>query len=150
MAGNLTDEIRGFLAAHTVLSLATVGPKSKPQVADVYYVQGNDPVLYFASGAHSRHAGNIARDPRVAGTIHALSTEWRGIRGVQMEGTCAPTTGLDQAKAWTRYTTKYPFVLSDPALIRALGTLRMYRFTPHWLRWIDNSIALGHNVEYLL
>ena len=150
MAGNLNDEVRAFLADHTVLSLATVGPKGEPQAADVYYVQSDDPVLYFVSGAHSRHAGNIARDPRAAGTIHALSTEWRDIRGVQLEGTCVRITGQERVKAWTRYTTKYPFVLSDPALIPALGTVRMYRFTPHWLRWIDNSIALGHNVEYLL
>jgi len=98
--------------------LATVGPDGEPQAADLYYAETDDLTLYFISAAGSRHAANVARDPRVAATVHADSTHWRDIRGVQLEGTCARITGAERAKAWARYTAKFPFILTDVALTR--------------------------------
>lgn len=144
----LAAQLHAFLAAHKVLSLASVGPDGEPQAADVYYACPNDLVLYFVSAASSRHAGNIARDPRVAGTVHADSQGWRDIRGVQLEGTCIRLRGRERAKGWVCYLNRFPFILADPALFAALKKVNIYRITPRWLRWIDNSIALGHHVEY--
>jgi uncharacterized protein YhbP (UPF0306 family) len=49
-----------------------------------------------------------------------------------------------------RYVAKFPFVLADAALARALQKVAMYRITPDWLRWIDNTTGLGHNQEWTL
>ena len=147
-AGDSLAHIGAFLAEHTTLTLATIGPDGQPQAADLYYAETEDLTLYFVSAADSRHAANIARDPRVAATIHADAPHWRDIRGVQLEGRCVRVTGSERVRAWARYTTKFPFVLTDAALARALQRVEMYRITPHWLRWIDNTVGLGHNQEW--
>ncbi len=148
MTHPLPAQIRAFLADHTTLTLATVGPDGEPQAADLYYAETDDLILYFVSATDSRHAANVARDPRVAVTIHATSAHWREIRGLQMEGLCHRVTGGERTRAWVRYTAKFPFVLTDPALFRALSQAALYRITPHWLRWIDNRAGLGHRQEW--
>ena len=60
-----------------------------------------------------------------------------------------PVTGAERARGWARYATKFPFVLADATLARALESVDMYRITPDWLRWIDNSVGLGHNREWV-
>jgi uncharacterized protein YhbP (UPF0306 family) len=150
MIDDFLAHVRDFLADHHTLSLASIGPDGEPQAADLYYAETNNLSLYFISVPGSRHAANLARDPRVAATIHGDSTRWRDIRGVQLEGTCIRVAGMEWAMAWTRYTAKFPFVLADAALARALQKVDMYRITPHWLRWVDNSTGLGHNQEWIL
>ena len=104
--------------------------------------------MCFISASSSRHSANIGRDGRVACTIHAVSSRWRDIRGIQLEGTCARMTALEEACAWSHYIARFPFVISDSLLRAALDGVTIYRITPCWLRWIDNSIGLGHKVEY--
>ncbi len=142
--------VRAFLSSQHTLTLATIGPDGRPQAADVYYAETGDLGFYFVSLPGSRHAANIARDPRVAATIHADSTRWRDIRGVQLEGTCARVSGVERAAAYARYTAKFSFILADAALARALQKVELYHITPHWLRWIDNSLGLGHNQEWIV
>lgn len=150
----LTDDtlahLRAFLAERRVLTLASIGPDGSPQAANLYYAETDDVTLYFVSIPGSRHAHNVARDPRVAATIHADSTQWRDIRGVQLEGTCVRVTGADRAVAWARYCAKFPFVLADATLARALEKVDIYRIKPKWLRWIDNTAGLGHNQEWVM
>jgi uncharacterized protein YhbP (UPF0306 family) len=159
VAKNPLDQVRDFLADRTTLSLATIGPHGEPQAADLYYCETDDLALYFVSVPGSRHAVNIASNPRVAATIHADSSQWRDIRGVQLEGACTRVAGAERAKAWARYSAKYPFVLTDIALpapfgsadvVRARQKVDVYCIVPHWLRWIDNSVRLGHNQEWVM
>ena len=150
MAEDSLAHVRAFLAKQCTLSLATIGPDGRPQAANLYYAETDDLSLYFISVPGSRHAANIARDPRVAATIHADSTTWRDIRGLELEGSCARVTGAQRAGAWVHYTAKFPFVLADAALARALHKVYVYRITPQWLRWIDNAAGLGHNQEWAL
>jgi uncharacterized protein YhbP (UPF0306 family) len=157
---NSLAHVRAFLADHTTLTLATVGPDGEPQAADLYYAETRDLTLYFVSSADSRHAVNIAQDSRVAATIHIDSEwavdgqgqdkGWRNIRGVQLEGKCVRVTGAARPTAWARYTAKYPFVLTDVTLARALQKVDMYRISPNWLRWIDSSLGLGYNREWII
>ncbi len=150
MADQPLAQVRAFLAGRNTLTLATLGPGGDPQAANLYYAETDDLALYFVSIPGSRHAANVARYPRVAVTIHADTSRWRDIRGLQLEGTCDLVTGAERASAWARYTAKFPFILSDAALARALGKVSVYRITPQWLRWIDNTAGLGHNQEWLL
>jgi uncharacterized protein YhbP (UPF0306 family) len=142
------SELHAFLKKHTTLSLATIGPEGQPQVADLYYTQTPDLKLYFVSSNDSRHVHNITRDDRVAGTVHAVSSRWRDIHGMQLEGVCAPVPKADKAVAWARYLAKYPFVMCDPILMSLLRKVSLYCLVPRWIRWIDNNVNIGHNVEY--
>jgi uncharacterized protein YhbP (UPF0306 family) len=123
-------QLRALLPEWNILTLATLGPDGDPQAADLYYAETDDLTLYFVSIPGSRHTVNIARNPRVAVTIHVDSSQWRDIRGVQLQGTCALVTGADRARAWARYCAKFPFVLADAALARALDKVSVYRITP--------------------
>jgi uncharacterized protein YhbP (UPF0306 family) len=143
-------QVRAFLPERNILTLATLGPDGDPQAANLYYAETDDLTLYFVSIPGSSHAVNIARNPRVAVTIHADSSQWRDIRGVQLQGTCALVTGADRARAWACYCAKFPFVLADAALARALDKVSVYRIAPRWLRWIDNTASLGHNREWVM
>jgi uncharacterized protein YhbP (UPF0306 family) len=143
------DVVRNFLDAHTTLTLATVGEAGEPQAADLYYARLDDQAqLCFVSTRSSRHAANIARNPRVAYTVHAVASRWRDIRGVQVEGVCARLAGPAAARAWARYTARFPFVLTDALLGAALAKVDIYAITPRWLRWIDNSVRLGYQVDW--
>jgi len=144
------EQVRAFLQVHHTLTLATCGDRGEPQAADLYYVLLDGLRLAFISAASSRHIANIRRDPRVACTIHAVVAEWRAIRGIQIEGTCAPLTGWEGMRAWARYLARFPFVLRDAPLRQALHKMQPYAITPHWVRWIDNSVALGYKVEFTL
>jgi len=150
VADDAWAQVRTFLAERNTLTLATLGPDGDPQAADLYYAETDDLALYFVSIPGSRHAANIVRYPRVAVTIHADTSRWRDIRGVQLEGSCALVTGAQRAGAWARYTAKFPFVLADAALSRALQKVSLYHITPRWLRWIDNTAGLGHNQEWIM
>lgn len=150
VADTLPAGVRAFVAHQHTLTLATIGPDGRPQAVDLYYAETDELDLYFVSISGSRHATNVARNPRIAATIHANSSGWRDIQGVQLEGVCEQVTGTERAKAWMRYIEKFPFVLADAALARALKKVAMYRITLDWLRWIDNTTGLGHNQEWTL
>ena len=99
-----------FLAAHTTLSLATVGPDGAPAAAAVFYAADDDLNLYFLSEERTQHGGNLLADPRVAGTIHADGQDWRGIRGVQVRGVARIVAGADLTHAAAVYGRKFAFV----------------------------------------
>ncbi len=151
---NSTDDkllqLRAFLAKHNTMTLATVGPDGAPHATDVYYAETHNLELYFVSIPGSRHARNLAPDSRVAAAIHADSTRWRDIRGVQLEGACSRVTAEERVAAWACYAAKFSIMLADAALAGALQKVDMYHVVPHWLRWIDNTTGLGHNLEWRL
>ncbi|MGQ9501932.1 MAG: pyridoxamine 5'-phosphate oxidase family protein [Anaerolineae bacterium] len=150
MNAAVLEQVRAFLKAHHTLTLATRGSQGEPQAADLYYVLLDGLQMGFISSTSSRHIANIQRDPRVACTVHAVAHQWRDIRGVQIEGTCALLSGWDGMRAWARYVAHFPFVLRDAPLLKALRGMQLYCITPHWVRWIDNSIELGYKVELVL
>jgi uncharacterized protein YhbP (UPF0306 family) len=103
--------------------------------------------LCFVSTRSSRHTANIARDPRIAATVHAVAARWRDIRGIQLEGVCERLAGPEAALAWTRYVARFPFVLTDALLGAAVAKVDIYAVAPCWVRWIDNAVRLGYQVE---
>ena len=50
------DRVRAFLAEHTTMTLATVGPSGEPQAAAVFYVADEQLNLFFLSSPTSRHS----------------------------------------------------------------------------------------------
>ncbi len=96
----------------------------------------------------ARHSLNVARDARAAVVIQEDYRDWRVIQGIQMEGTAAQIGPLAQAaRPMELYGGKYPF-LGDwrnppPAVARAHGSARVYRFIPNRALFIDNTKGLG-------
>ena len=137
---------QSFLSGCISMSLATTSPAGSPRVADVYFVSDDDLNLYFYSDPASRHTRNIQRDPRVAATMRIESMDWHDIRGVQVEGAAERMDDpADRDRAWRLMCDKFPFYESFTEVVVHLG---MYRVTPHWIRWIDNSVSFGHKEDF--
>ena len=109
----LHDRIAAFLAAHTTLTLATVGADGAPAAAAVFYAHDARLNLYFLSEERTEHGRNLLADARVAGTIHADGQDWRGIRGLQVRGQARPAAGTELAHAAAVYGRKYSFVAAS-------------------------------------
>ena len=137
-----------FLAAQSTLTLATLGPDSRPAAADLYFAANDALELFFLSEPAARHAQNIARNPSIAATIHPAVWDWKEICGVQLEGMCRPVTGVaERLTALTLYGKKFSFL---PTFAAALSRHTVYCITPTWLRWVDNSQKFGYKEEWTL
>jgi uncharacterized protein YhbP (UPF0306 family) len=138
--------LQDFLSQCISMSLATASPTGSPRAADVYFVSDEDLIFYFYSDPASRHTRNIQRDPRVAATMRLESMDWHDIRGVQIEGIAERMDDpADRDRAWRLMCSKFPFYESFTDVVAHLG---MYRITPRWIRWLDNSVSFGHKEDF--
>ncbi len=156
-----TDDLRNrldvFLADHTTLTLATVGPDSGPAAAAVFYAHDGDLNLYFLSEERTAHGHNVLANPVVAGAIQADGQDWRTIRGLQVRGTVSLVAPGDVAHAVAVYGRKYAFVAATTAgaegpgiLAGPLAAARFWVLQPSWFRLIDNTVRFGYKEEMAL
>src|SRR3972149_7024660 len=94
-----------YLETHNVMTLATSGPEG-PWAAAVFYAN-RDFTLYFVSSPQSRHARDIAREPRIAAAIHEDYREWPAIRGIQLSGAVERLEGEARDAALACYRKKF-------------------------------------------
>jgi hypothetical protein len=139
-----------YLETHNTLTLATVGPDG-PWAAALFYVSEAFS-LYWLSDPGARHSRNIVRHPRVAVTVNEDYRDWRVIQGLQMEGTAKEVGTIREAAGPMRlYAAKHAFLGNwldpPPVLAGALGSARVYRFTPARVLFIDNTRTFGHREE---
>lgn len=153
----LRGRIAAFLAAHTTLSLATVGADGAPAAAAVFYAHDAGLNLYFLSEERTQHGRNLLADARIAGTIHADGQDWRGIRGLQVRGQARLAVGAELARAVAIYGRKYSFVATLLAgsggpgvLVGPLARARFWVLQPAWFRLIDNTVQFGFKEEWVL
>ena len=137
----MRDKALAYLAAHNVMTLAT---RSVWAAAVFYASEGFD--LYFLSSPDSRHARDLAADPRVAAAIHEDYRDWRAIQGLQLSGTAQRLEGAERDAALGLYAAKFPF-LNDPVLAAALGKAACYRLRPAQVCFVDNSAGFGTRTE---
>ncbi len=105
----LRRDILEYLETHNVMTIASCsGDKDVPWAAAVFYASdGLD--LYFFSNPRSRHGVNMAANAEVSAAIHEDYSNWREIRGIQLEGRAERLRGLKmQARFWKVYTKKSP------------------------------------------
>ena len=135
-----------FLAKHSTLTLATTTADGLPQAAPLFFATGDDGSILFVSGAKSRHSLNIAANGKAAVVVYGETWSWNEIAGVQMEGTVsAIPAGPEREAAWACYKAKFPFVVEfEDEVSRS----NFYRFTPRWVRLIDNSVRFGYREEF--
>lgn len=133
-----------YLAAHNVMTLAT----RSVWAAAVFYAS-EDFTLYFVSSPGSRHAQDLAREPRVAAAIHEDYRDWRAIRGVQLSGTAEKLEGTARAAALACYGRKFPFLATEAKLLEALERAACYRLVADELHFIDNAAGFGARTQIL-
>ena len=158
---NLAGEraaIAQMLAAHQTLTLAT-SPDRQPWAATVFYASDPGFNLYFVSDHRTRHARDMAANPRVALAIGADAGHWHEVRGLQVEGEAACLAGPGREQALELFLGKFADVKAlfatpesaDEQIIA--GRLRhapFWRITPRFIRLIDNARGFGNKLELRL
>lgn len=138
-----------WIDRYHVLSLATTGPDG-PWCAAVYYARDGER-LVFLSSARSRHARNLAADPRCAATINGDAPDWASIRGVQLCGRARRLEGDQAEAARAIYLERFSDVLAraDDSVRAALERIDWFALSLERALFIDNSRGFGHRQEFL-
>jgi uncharacterized protein YhbP (UPF0306 family) len=134
------DDALRYLQAHNVATLATTGAEG-PWAAAVFYAHTGF-TLYFLSSPTSRHGSNIGDGAEVAATIQEDYSDWREIKGIQLEGRAKRLEGAERAEAEARFGAKFPRLIA-----RALRLVAWYELEPTRLYFVDNSRGFGHRDE---
>ena len=146
MSADLRHRVLAFLGEHHVMTLATHGADG-PWAAAVFYAH-DGLSLYFLSAPNTRHAQNLAADPRVAATIQRDYDDWPGIRGLQLDGTVREVAREDEARVRALYQQRYPLIGGGAGvprkILEALDKIRWYAFVPEDIYLIDNRLGFAH------
>ncbi len=146
MSAEAKERALAYVAGHNVMTLATHGPEGVWAAAVFYASDGFN--LFFLSAGHTRHAGNMAIEPRVAATIQEDYADWSAIKGIQLEGMARLLAGAERAAAVALYADKFQFIKQPVAAIeKALAGVNWYHLSPERLYFIDNSRGFGHRNE---
>lgn len=142
----LRAEVRAFLQANHVMSLATV-VEGAPHACSLMYAAA-DFTLYWTSEPRTRHSQAIEREARVSATIAPDYGDFRAIRGVQVEGRArrlAESGEADVARKLMarRYRFLQEMELLPETLRRAISGAAYYRLDPGRITWIDNTRGFG-------
>jgi hypothetical protein len=126
--------------------------------APVYYVFFKS-CFYFFSDPTSRHIQESLASGQASCSIYANASTWQEIRGVQMSGgveTVAPRLGaIEVIRAYLK---KFPFTKDFFKPGQALDLdafakrfkVKLYRFKPTLVYYLDNSIRFGFREEVIL
>jgi uncharacterized protein YhbP (UPF0306 family) len=140
----MREKALAYLAAHNVMTLAT---RSVWAAAVFYASEGF--TLYFVSSPKSRHALDLADDPRVAAAIHEDTRDWRAIQGIQLAGRAERLEGAEREAALRCYRQKFPFLETEARLLEALAKAACYRLLADELYFIDNAAGFGARAQVL-
>ena len=133
------------LAAHEVLSLATLRADGWPQATTVGYV--NDGLtLFAATGAQAQKVLNIRRDARVSLTINGGKAEWSGLRGLSMAASAEVLSSRSEIQRVARLVKrKFPALADFSDLERDRGWAFL-RIEPQVISIIDYARGFGHSL----
>lgn len=145
----LPPPVADYLGAHHVMTLATQGAQG-PWAAAVFYASDGCSLI-FLSSPNSRHCGNLAQDARCAATIQEDYSDWRQIKGIQLEGRVSELQGEEETRARQLYGEKFPIVgtlaHAPLSIVEALARVRWFSLVPERFYFIDNSRGFGHRDE---
>ncbi len=118
------------------------------------YFAGDLDALFFLSSPRSRHGQNLQANPRVAVAINEDEHEWRDIRGVQLEGTCALASSPGVwLRGWRTYLAKFPVARdlfrgrAGSGVAKTVANTRLYVVRPERVFYLDNRLGFGQRQE---
>jgi uncharacterized protein YhbP (UPF0306 family) len=140
---DLVRDALALLGEETTMTLA-VRDERGPWAAAVYFVADRFR-LYWLSEPDCRHSRAIGADGAVAAEIHACETDWRKLRGLQIEGRAIEVAdAAERRRAENLYLERFPF--ARPLLARLRG-VRWYRLDPDRMVSVDNARGFGDRRE---
>ncbi|HWP93059.1 MAG TPA: pyridoxamine 5'-phosphate oxidase family protein [Thermodesulfobacteriota bacterium] len=148
MHDRIKETILQFLDNHNTMSLAT-SRGNNPFAASLFYANDGF-TIYFLSNPHSDHSMNFSQNPNVAITINKDYSEWRMIKGLQINGKAYKVSEEELPAAIKSYSKKHPFVkfiCRDGNPTFRMAGVRFFKVIPERIRLIDNEVAFGYKVE---
>jgi uncharacterized protein YhbP (UPF0306 family) len=145
MAKNL-EQLLEFLQSHHILTLATTTEDHEPCATPLFYVLHGGSCLYWISSPSSAHSQNLANDREVAAAVFTSTDQWKDIRGAQLRG---KVHVVSDARVRTEVLAHYGERFHLSTLLRvAMSKSTLYKFTPTWARYLDNSHHFGYTCEF--
>ena len=147
LAGNLIE-------GQSTMTLATA-QENTAWAAPVYYVFCRS-AFYFFSDPESRHIEESLAGCQVSAAIHSEASSWKDIRGVQMAGSIDMVSGkLEAVETIGKYLKKFGFTKDFFSKDQAMDLdafakrfhVRLYKFNPSIIHYLDNSIRFGFREE---
>ena len=147
MITELGQRISDFLAAHHVMSLATLGAGGPHATSLFYACEGL--TLIWLSQPDSQHSQDIEACSNVAATVAPDYTDFAEIRGVQMAGAAHRIVATDErirclAQLKLRYSFLGQLATGPSKLQQAYAQADVYRLQPTRIALIDNTRGFGH------
>ena len=144
----LRKEITAFLAAHHTVTLATIADDGDAHAASLLYAPEGLSIMW-TSDPDTRHSRHLESRPRVMATIAPDYSDFRAIRGLQIQGEASRLNAIaDIARAQGLMVARYSFLAqlaAAPAtLLKAWQKAAFYRLTPTRITLIDNTRGFGH------
>jgi uncharacterized protein YhbP (UPF0306 family) len=143
---DLHVRITTFLAAHHVMSLATVGPDG-PHAANLFYACEGFSLIWI-SDPNSRHSRQVDAHGRAATTIAPDCADFSAIRGLQLWGLAYRVSGTERLRHMAILESRYPFLkrpTEGPKKMHdAYAQAGVYRLDPKRIVLIDNTKGFGH------
>jgi uncharacterized protein YhbP (UPF0306 family) len=146
-----------LIRKESTMALATAR-ENTAWAAPVYYVLFQSAFFFFSS-PDSRHILETIANKQAAATIYPSASTWRGIRGIQMSGSIiSPSPGLEAIRSIKAYLNKFPFTKEffspgqsiDLESFRKRFRVKLYKFDPHLIYYLDNEIEFGFRREITL
>ena len=143
LAGNLIE-------GQSTMTLATA-QENTAWAAPVYYVFLRS-AFFFFSDPESRHIRESFAGCLASAAIHSDASSWEEIRGVQMSGSIDMVTGkIETVETIGKYLKKFGFTKDFFSNDQALDmdafakrfNVRLYKFKPSLIYYLDNSISFG-------
>jgi len=148
---------RALIAEQHTMTLAT-SRGDTAWAAPVYYIARKSG-FYFFSDPSSRHIQESQKSGQAASAVYSDAKSWEGIRGIQMSGKIeAVPPGLEAIEAIRDYLKRFSFTtgffkqgqsIDLDAFFRRFR-VKLYRFTPDLIYYMDNRFGFGFREEVTL
>ena len=139
-----------LIRAQSTMTLATARG-DVAWAAPVYYVYLNS-CFYFFSDPTSRHIQESLASDQASSAIYSPASTWQEIRGIQMSGSVENISpGLEAIETVRAYLKKFTFTKDffshgqalDLSAFASRFRVKLYRFKPSLIYYMDNSIRFG-------
>jgi uncharacterized protein YhbP (UPF0306 family) len=146
-----------LIKEQSTMALATA--KEYVAWAAPVYFAFHKPSFYFFSDPESRHIQESMESGQASATIYAFAFTWKEIRGIQMTGKIQHVPiGLETVQAIRAYLKKFPFTKEffkpgqdvDMASFEKRFRVKLYKFSPTLVYYLDNQIRFGFREEIIL
>jgi len=141
---------KNLIEGQNTMTLATAQGDAA-WAAPVYYVFFRS-AFYFFSDPGSRHIQESLASCQASAAIHSDASSWKEIRGVQMSGSLNMVSGkLEAVETIGKYLKKFGFTQDFFSKDQAMDLdafakrfhVRLYKFKPTLIYYLDNSIRFG-------